>query len=149
SLGTTTYAHAGSTLGMIDSRAPDSQEAGRGRWNGTDWQRSPGSHDPWGLPIPSTPTGQTDEPADTPAGLGYHGELTADGLLWQRERLLDPATRSFLSADPLDHIPGMPGAANPYHYAYNDPIGMLDPTGLRPLTDDEYHDYRTQAGKGM
>jgi hypothetical protein len=58
--------------------------------------------------------------------------------------VLDPATRSFLSPDPLDHVPGMPGAGNPYQYAWNDPVGMLDPTGLRPLSDADYQ--YSQAG---
>ncbi|KJE24240.1 RHS repeat-associated core domain [Frankia torreyi] len=150
-LGTATYARAGSAIGVIDGELPEGRpgQAGQSRWIDSDWQGSPGSYDPWGLPIPSSsnsPTGSPDEPV---TGLGYHGELAVDGLLWQRARVLDPATRSFLSPDPLDHLPGMPAAANPYHYAWNDPVGLLDPTGLRPLSDDEYNTYRTQAAKGM
>ena len=142
SLGTTTYAHTRSALGVIEDAPTD--EAARGRWIETDWQNSPGSYDPWGLPIPGGPNGQAGGSAESTTWLGYRGELTIDGLVWQRERLLDPATRSFLSPDPLEHIPGTLGTANPYHYAYNDPIGMLDPTGLRPLSDEDYNDYRAQ-----
>ena len=35
--------------------------------------------------------------------------------------------------------PGTPYAAHPYHYAGNDPLGPLDPLGLRPLTDADLH----------
>ncbi|MCK9894827.1 DUF6531 domain-containing protein [Frankia sp. AgB32] len=135
-----------------------------------------GAYDPWGLPVPagasgpvassaapaapsaapgrtttptwpSDPAGPTDLPAHRLISLGYRGELTVDGLVWQRERLLDPATRSFLSPDPLEHVPGMPGAGNPYHYAWNDPVGRLDPTGLQPISDEAYNAYRSQQAK--
>jgi RHS repeat-associated protein len=134
SLGATTYARAGSALGIVEGGAGGQ---GEGRWVETDWQGSTGSYDPWGLPIPGGPAGEPGGTAGT-AGPGYRGELAVDGLVWQRERVLDPGTRSFLSPDPLDHVPGMPGAANPYHYTWNDPVGMLDPTGLRPLSDADY-----------
>jgi RHS repeat-associated protein len=144
-LGTATYARADSAIGVLDGGAPDGDldQARRGHWIETDWQDSPASYDPWGLPIPGSRAGQAGEPAGA-AGLGYRGELCVDGLVWQRARVLDPATRSFLSPDPLDHVPGMPGGANPYHYAWNDPVGMVDPTGLRPLSDADYK--HSQAG---
>ncbi|WP_248817404.1 RHS repeat-associated core domain-containing protein [Frankia sp. AgB32] len=149
--GTATYARAGSVIGVIDGGSAEDRpgQAGQRGWIDADGQDSPGSYDPWGLPTPSSADSPTGGPAEAAGGLGYHGELAVDGLLWQRARVLDPATRSFLSPDPLDHLPGMPAAANPYHYAWNDPVGMLDPTGLRPLSDDEYNTYRTQADKGM
>jgi RHS repeat-associated protein len=113
--------------------------ASGGGWLETDWQGSVGQHDPWGVPV--------GEPAH--AHLGFRGELTVAGLVWQRARLLDPATRSFLTPDPLPHLPGLPAAASPYHYAWNDPVGMVDPTGLRPLSDAEYDAYRQQSRKGI
>ena len=70
-------------------------------------------------------------------GLGYRGELVVDGLVWLRERAYDPATRAFLSPDPLPAVPGTAYAANPYHYAGNDPVNNVDPLGLRPVTDAE------------
>jgi RHS repeat-associated protein len=70
--------------------------------------------------------------------LGYRGELCIDGLVWFPGRPYDPATRSFLAPDPLPNPPGAPCAANPYHYAWNDPATFVDPSGLRPLTQDEF-----------
>ncbi|HEV7761138.1 MAG TPA: RHS repeat-associated core domain-containing protein, partial [Acidimicrobiales bacterium] len=69
--------------------------------------------------------------------LGHRGELTIDGLVWLRARAYDPATRSFLSPDPLPGLPGHPWTSHPYQYAANDPVGWADPSGLRPLTDAE------------
>jgi RHS repeat-associated protein len=70
--------------------------------------------------------------------LGYRGELAIDGLVFLRARFYDPATRSFLSPDPLPNPPGAPCGANPYHYAWNDPVSFVDPSGMRPLTQEEF-----------
>ena len=83
-----------------------------------------------------------EDPWGTSAGsgvrLGYRGELCIDHLVWLGARPYDPATRSFLAPDPLGNPPGAPCAANPYHYAWNDPVSLVDPSGLRPLTQDEF-----------
>jgi RHS repeat-associated protein len=71
--------------------------------------------------------------------LGYRGELCIGHLVWLGARPYDPATRSFLAPDPLPNPPGAPCAANPYHYAWNDPVSLVDPSGLRPLTQDEFN----------
>ena len=95
-------------------------------WLGADWLGSVGGgFDPWGHR-----RGHQD-----PLAIGYRGELAVDGLVWLRQRAYDPATRTFLSPDPLAAGPG--GPTTPYHYAANDPIGHLDPLGLRPLNDAE------------
>ncbi|MCM3882391.1 DUF6531 domain-containing protein [Frankia sp. R82] len=160
-LGDTTYVRAASAIGVIGPATPgvhaggSTDGAGSGRWHDVDWQGSVGSHDPWGEPLPTrgaAAAARGSSPASPPAspasaGLGYRGELAFDGLLWQRARVLDPQTRSFLSPDPLEHVPGLPGAANAFHEAWNNPVGMLDPTGLRPLSDDDYDEYRSHAGK--
>jgi RHS repeat-associated protein len=70
--------------------------------------------------------------------LGYRGELAIEGLVFLRARFYDPATRSFLSPDPLPNPPGAPCGANPYHYAWNDPVSFVDPSGMRPLTQVEF-----------
>jgi RHS repeat-associated protein len=70
--------------------------------------------------------------------LGYRGELAIGGLVFLRARFYDPATRSFLSPDPLPNPPGAPCGANPYHYAWNDPVSFVDPSGMRPLTQEEF-----------
>ncbi|MCK9875497.1 DUF6531 domain-containing protein [Frankia sp. Ag45/Mut15] len=103
-----------------------------------------GPHDPWGEATPAA-----DPATERSATIGFRGELAVNGLVWQRERVLDPATRSFLSVDPLVHVPGLPGAANPYQYAWNNPVGLLDPTGQRPLTDSQYQDYLSQQRAGL
>ena len=41
------------------------------------------------------------------------------------------------SPDPLPAVPRTAYAANPYHYAGNDPVNNVDPLGLRPVTDAE------------
>jgi RHS repeat-associated protein len=69
--------------------------------------------------------------------VGARGELVIDGLAWLGARAYDPATRSFLSPDPLPGLPGHPWTNHPYQYAANDPVGWADPTGLRPVTDAE------------
>ena len=72
------------------------------------------------------------------------GELSVDGLEWLGARVYDPASRGFLSVDPLDPVAGAGWAGNPYSYAGNDPLHALDPTGLRPVTDAELAAYRDQ-----
>lgn len=60
-------------------------------------------------------------------GLVWEGGVT--GLYYVRARWYDPATRSFLAADPL----GIGGGRNTYAYADNDPINGTDPAGLSRL----------------
>ena len=108
-----------------------------------DWRHTPGGRplDPWGT--------ATDGAADDDGiGLGYRGELVVNGLTWLRHRAYDPATRTFLQPDPLPPVPGTAYAANPYHYAGNDPVNALDPLGLRPLTDADLLAQRTAVGVG-
>ncbi len=82
--------------------------------------------------------------------LAYRGELSVGGLTWLRNRAYDPASRSFLSPDPLPGIVATPSAANPYHYAANDPVGAADPFGLRPMTEADLAAYReATAGNGL
>ena len=106
-----------------------------------DWQRSAGSvqhpwgHDPWGH-----------GGSGSGLGPGYRGELVVDGLTWLRERAYDPATRAFLAPDPLPAVPGTAHAANPYHYAGNDPVNNVDPLGLRPVTDAELGEHDSGGG---
>ena len=100
----------------------------------------PGAVDPWGVVAGGGP-------APT---LAYRGELSVGGLTWLRNRAYDPASRSFLSPDPLPGIVATPSAANPYHYAANDPVGAADPFGLRPMTEADLAAYReATAGNGL
>ncbi len=77
-------------------------------------------------------------------GIGAAGELSVGGLEWLGARVYDPASRGFLSVDPLDPTPGAGWAGNPYSYAGNDPLHALDPMGLRPVTDAELAAYAAQ-----
>ena len=61
-------------------------------------------------------------------------------------RAYDPVTRGFLSTDPLAPVLGAGWDGNPYAYAGKNPLNATDPTGLRPLTDDELKAYDKSAG---
>ncbi|NJD66764.1 MAG: RHS repeat-associated core domain-containing protein [Chloroflexi bacterium] len=60
----------------------------------------------------------------------FAGQQTdgSTGLQYLRARYYDPATGTFLSRDPLAALPSWLGS--PFGYAYADPIGLSDPTGL-------------------
>lgn len=66
--------------------------------------------------------------------LGYRGELTLGSLVHLRARDYQPSTGVFTTVDPQDGVNGTPTVAYPYHYADNDPLNKLDPTGERPGT---------------
>jgi RHS repeat-associated protein len=62
--------------------------------------------------------------------VGADGGLEVAGMEWLGARVYDPASRGFLSVDPLDPHVGAGWAGNPYSYAGNDPLHALDPLGL-------------------
>jgi RHS repeat-associated protein len=114
---------------------------GEAEWLAPDWQGTIGGpRDPFGAPL---------GPPDPGLRLGYRGELELDGETWLRARAYDSATRAFLSPDPLPPVPGGACAANPYHYAANNPLGQADPLGLRPVTDQELRDIRDRMGHNV
>ena len=110
-------------------------------WLAPDWQGTVGRpRDPYGAPLgPTDPTLQ----------LGYRGELEFAGETWLRARVYDPGTRAFLQPDPLPAVPGTGSAAHPYHYAANNPIGLVDPLGQRPVTDQELRELRDKMGQSF
>lgn len=63
----------------------------------------------------------------TTSAFGYTGEYmdAESGLLYLRARHYDPTTGQFLTRDPLVSV-----TREAYGYAANNPINMIDPTGL-------------------
>ncbi len=64
---------------------------------------------------------------------GWTGSLLQDkrepnGLLYRRNRYLDPASGRFTQPDPI----GLAGGLNSYGYAAGDPVSFSDPFGLDP-----------------
>ncbi|MDR6986383.1 RHS repeat-associated protein [Paenarthrobacter nitroguajacolicus] len=109
-------------------------------------------HDPWAVfGTPTTPTPGSPAAAGMGAGVGgvlpagitltQGGGLDIAGLEWLGARAYDPATRGFLSTDPLAPVLGAGWDGNPYSYAGNNPLNTTDPTGLRPLTDADLKAY--------
>ena len=58
-------------------------------------------------------------------------ETDSTGLYYLRARYYNPATGRFLSEDPI----GLAGGVNEYAYAYDNPIDLTDPLGLKPPPD--------------
>jgi RHS repeat-associated protein len=118
---------------------------GAAEWLVPDWQGTigDGAHDPWGaMTTPGSEPGNG-------LRLGYRGELEFAGQTWLRNRAYEPASRSFLQPDPLPPVPGTACAANPYHYAANNPVGLSDPLGLRPISDAELQEHRDRMNRNV
>jgi RHS repeat-associated protein len=128
-------------------------------WTAPGWRatRPTDQADPWavvGTPTVADPVTGSVAGAGTglagalPAGimLTGNGGLDIAGLEWLGARAYDPASRSFLSTDPLAPVLGAGWDGNPYAYAGNNPLNTTDPTGLRPLTDSELKAYDKSAG---
>ena len=63
----------------------------------------------------------------TVAQYGFTGrEPDATGLIYYRARYYDPTLGRFISRDPA----GMPDGINRYAYVENDPVNLIDPSGL-------------------
>ncbi|WP_430612233.1 RHS repeat-associated core domain-containing protein [Flavobacterium sp. JP2137] len=59
----------------------------------------------------------------------------ATGMYYYGARYYDPKTSLFLSVDPLaEDFPGW----TPYHYVHNNPINLIDPTGMAAEENDEW-----------
>ena len=54
------------------------------------------------------------------------------GSIHLRARDLNGTLSQFSSRDPLIGVVGEPVLSSPYHYGNNDPLGHMDPDGLRP-----------------
>ncbi|MCQ2001005.1 DUF6531 domain-containing protein [Arthrobacter zhaoxinii] len=117
-------------------------------WTAPGWRaaRPTDETDPWAvlgasvIPEPGAVSGVS---GGLPAGIGLtgNGGLDVAGLEWMGARAYDPAARGFLSTDPLAPVLGAGWDGNPYAYAGNNPLNASDPTGLRPLTDEDLKAY--------
>jgi RHS repeat-associated protein len=85
--------------------------------------------------------------SEIPESKGFIGERHDDGagepgLIYLNARYYDPVLARFIQPDPLD--PFVPGVGvNRYAYAFNNPVMMLDPSGLGEGWD---HDPRNPSG---
>ena len=69
------------------------------------------------------------------------GTLAVGGLALMGARVFDPSSKKFLSQDPLPPIVGAGWFADSYSFLGHDPVGMIDPWGTRPMSQEEYSDY--------
>jgi RHS repeat-associated protein len=89
-------------------------------------QGSPATYDPWGQPTSgSQALGNVGAGSDL-GGYGADGKITdnASGIITVGARAYNPAEGRFLSVDPQQG-----GCANPYTYAFGDPLNHPDLTG--------------------
>jgi len=74
------------------------------------------------------PFGRTVSDTASPIRYGFTGrEREADDLYYYRARYYHAGLGRFLSEDPL----GLAAGVNGYVYAFNDPVNVVDPSGLR------------------
>ena len=104
----------------------------------------PGLAGPAGLldpfQLPTTPlTGSNAAVAGAVPGVGINasGALTVGGFALMGARVADPVSRSFTSRDPLLPVPGAGWVGNPYSLIGNNPVGLVDPWGLSPISREE------------
>lgn len=71
------------------------------------------------------------------AGLSAAGRVQLFGLEWMGSRLYDPSSLGFLTPDPLAAPAGSVWEGNPYNFVAGNPLSLLDPAGLSPITDDD------------
>ena len=70
-------------------------------------------------------------------GVDVSGALTVGGFALMGARVADPVSRSFTSRDPLLPVPGAGWVGNPYSLIGNNPVGLVDPWGLSPISREE------------
>ncbi len=73
------------------------------------------------------------------------GSLQVAGLEILGVRVYDPVARGFISPDPLASPVGAGWGANVYAFVGHDPVGLVDPWGLSPMTASEFREYRADT----
>ena len=78
-----------------------------------------------------------------PEGVSFTGSgtLAVGGLALMGARVFDPASKKFLSQDPLPPIVGAGWFADSYSFLGHDPVGMIDPWGTQPVSQNEFKKY--------
>lgn len=119
-----------------------------GSWVAAGWRpaRETLVSDPWSVPGLGADVAGFFGQGSAVGGVGLTagGALSLDGLEWMGARVYDRGSRGFLSVDPLDPVVGSGWSGNPYSFAGNDPVGALDPLGLKPVSPKELEDYRQE-----
>ena len=78
-----------------------------------------------------------------PEGVSFTGSgtLAVSGLALMGARVFDPSSKKFLSQDPLPPIVGAGWFADSYSFLGHDPVGMIDPWGTQPVSQNEFKKY--------
>jgi RHS repeat-associated protein len=90
------------------------------------------------VPVPGLTDGLNARDGGRSTGpLGFYGTIqggmkTGSGLVYQRNRFVDPVTGTFTQADPL----GLGGGLSAWGFAGGDPVNYADPFGLAPCPPD-------------
>ncbi|WP_279792458.1 DUF6531 domain-containing protein [Rothia dentocariosa] len=113
----------------------------------------PGGFNPWGVGTPSQqePWGQAPSVVESllPQGFAFSGagSVHVAGLDVMGVRTFDAASKHFLSLDPLESVPGTGWFADSYSFVGNNPVGLMDPWGMRPVSIEEYDKYAEHANE--
>lgn len=111
----------------------------------------PGGFNPWGVGTPSQqePWGKVPSVVESllPQGFAFSGagSVNVAGLDVMGVRTFDAASKHFLSLDPLESVPGTGWFADSYSFVGNNPVGLMDPWGMRPVSIEEYDKYLEHA----
>ena len=111
----------------------------------------PGGFNPWGVGTPSQqePWGQAPFGVESllPQGFAFSGagSVHVAGLDVMGVRTFDAVSKHFLSLDPLESVPGTGWFADSYSFVGNNPVGLMDPWGTRPVSIEEYDKYAEHA----
>ena len=78
-----------------------------------------------------------------PEGVSFTGSgtLAVGGLALMGARVFDPSSKKFLSQDPLPPVVGAGWFADSYSFLGHDPVGMIDPWGTQPVSQNEFKKY--------